>query len=358
VRSPSGPSRPWQLLAVSARSGAAADAAAARLADHLQQHPELPLADAAFTLREGRRAFPHRRIAIVRQGEDAAAILRGAVKERVAGGIAEANTPSVAFLFPGLGDHYPNMARGLYEAEPVFRAEVDRCAEILRPLLGMDVRELLFPGEAPSDAAPSGGFDLKRMLGRDEPDAAAGELDRTELAQPAVFVIDYALAKLWMSFGIVPAAVIGHSLGEYAAACIAGILTLEDALALVADRARIIQALPGGAMLAVSLSADEVAPWLSNDVALAAVNAPGLTVLAGPEAAIEDVRVALEEDGRVARRLPTTHAFAAGRLDIKADAETGVDDVGHFAFAEAGVGSQFETCLARGARSPRVGVAL
>jgi acyl transferase domain-containing protein/acyl carrier protein len=305
---PSGPSRPWQLLAVSARSAAAADAAAARLADHLQRHPEQPLADVAFTLREGRRAFPHRRIAVVHEGEDAAAIVRGALPERVAAGAAE-GAPSIVYMFAGLGDHYPEMARGLYEAEPVFRAEVDRCAEILRPLLGMDLRAALFPGDAPPDAAPAAGLDLRRMLRPDAADPAAALLNRTELAQPAVFVIDHALATLWRSWGIQPAAVIGHSLGEYAAACAAGILSLEDALALVAGRAKLIQALPGGAMLAASAGPDALRPHLGPGVAVATVNAPGLTVLAGPDDAIAEVERRLTAAGIVARRLPTTHAF-------------------------------------------------
>ncbi|HEX6747473.1 MAG TPA: beta-ketoacyl synthase N-terminal-like domain-containing protein [Longimicrobium sp.] len=317
--SPSGPSRPWQLLAVSARSGAAADAAASRLADHLQQHPDLPLADVAFTLREGRRAFSHRRVAVVRAGEDAAAILRGAVPGRVAGGVAEANTPSVAFLFPGLGDHYPNMARGLYEAEPAFRAEVDRCAEILRPLLDLDLREVVFAGDAPSDAAPSTSIDLRRMLQRDEPNPAAARLNRTDVAQPAVFVIDYALARLWMSWGIVPDAVIGHSLGEYAAACIAGVLSLEDALRLVAGRARLIDALPGGVMLAVSTSPDALRPHLPEGVGIATVNAPGLCVAAGPESGISILEKRLGDAGIVARRLPTTHAFHSPMMAPAAD---------------------------------------
>ena len=306
----SGPSRPWQLLTLSARTPTALDEAAKRLAVHLEANPGLPLADVAFTLREGRRAMPHRRAVVVREGEDVGRIVGGKTPERTVAGVVEGETRSVAFLFPGLGDHYPNMARGLYEAEPVFRAEVDRCAHILKSLLGMDIREVMFPGEAPSDAAPAGGFDLKRMLGRDqEADPAAERLNHTALAQPAVFVIDYALAKLWMSFGVVPAAVIGHSLGEYAAACIAGILSLDDALALVADRARMIGELPSGAMLAVSLDPDAVRPYLSADVAVAAVNAPGLTVVSGPEDAVEAIRAKLEADGRVARRLPTTHAF-------------------------------------------------
>jgi len=317
---PSSPSRPWQLLAVSARSGAAAGEAAARLADHLQRHPDLPLADVAFTLREGRRAFAHCRIALVREGEDAAAVLRGAIPERVASGVAEGGSRSVAFLFPGLGDHYPNMARGLYEAEPAFRAEVDRCAGILQPLLGLDLREVLFPGDAPGDAAPqTSSMDLRRMLAKDDADPAAGRLNRTGLAQPAVFVIDYALAKLWMSWGIVPRAVIGHSLGEYAAAAIAGILSLDDALTLVAGRARLIEPLPGGAMLAVSLGPDAVRPYLDDFVSIATVNAPGLSVVAGPDEAVARLEKRLGDAGVVARRLATTHAFHTPMLQPAAE---------------------------------------
>jgi acyl transferase domain-containing protein/acyl carrier protein len=323
---PSGPSRPWQLLAVSARSPQALDAATDRLAAHLGANPDLPLADVAFTLQEGRRAFPYRRTVVVREGEDAAALLRARTPERTASMLAETGSRSVAFLFPGLGDHYPQMARGLYEAEPAFRAEVDRCAEILRPHLGIDIREVLFPGDAPSDAAPSGGIDLRAMLGRARRIAGADRLNRTELAQPAVFVIDYAMAKLWMSWGIVPDAVIGHSLGEYAAACIAGVLSLEDALALVADRARMIQALPGGAMLAVSMDESDLRPLLlpsprgasgegpSADLSIATVNAPGLTVVSGPEDAVASLEKTLADAGRTARRLPTTHAFHSAMM--------------------------------------------
>ncbi|HEX8393728.1 MAG TPA: beta-ketoacyl synthase N-terminal-like domain-containing protein [Longimicrobium sp.] len=310
-REPSGPSRPWQLLTVSARSPRALDAATDRLAAHLEANPQQPLADVAFTLREGRRAFPHRRTVVVRDGENAAALLRDRLPDRVAMGVAESGSRSVAFLFPGLGDQYPGMARGLYEAEPVFRAEVDRCAELLKPALGMDLRDVLFAGPPPSDAAPVQGFDLKAMLGRSSgaADPRAERLNRTELAQPAVFVIDYALAKLWMSWGIVPDAVIGHSLGEYAAACIAGVLTLEDALALVADRARLIGGLPGGSMLAVSLSEPALRPFLSPDTVVATVNAPELTVAAGPDDAIAALEAALTAAGHTARRLATTHAF-------------------------------------------------
>ncbi|HEU4881683.1 MAG TPA: type I polyketide synthase, partial [Longimicrobium sp.] len=327
---PSGPSRPWQLLALSARSPQALDAATDRLAAHLEAHPELPLADVAFTLQEGRRAFAWRRTVVVREGEDAATRVRERTPERTASALAETGTRSVAFLFPGLGDHYPQMARGLYEAEPAFRAEVDRCAEILTQHLGMDIREVLFSGDAPSDAAPSGGVDFRAMMGRAQPIEGADRLNRTELAQPAVFVIDYAMAKLWMSWGIVPEAVIGHSLGEYAAACIAGVLTLEDALALVADRARMIQALPAGAMLAVSMDEADLRPLLlpsprgtsgegpgeghPAELSIATVNAPGLTVVSGPEDAVAALEKTLADAGRTARRLPTTHAFHSAMM--------------------------------------------
>jgi phthiocerol/phenolphthiocerol synthesis type-I polyketide synthase E len=308
--------RSTQLLVLSARTPAALDAAAERLAAHLASHPGTPLADAAHTLQTGRREFPFRRALVVRAGEDAAALLAAKHPERVWTAAAEDGHRSVAFLFPGVGEQYPQMARGLYASEPAFRAEVDRCAGILRPLVGIDIREAIFPGEAPEDAAPDAGIDLKAMLGRAEStDPDSERLNRTELAQPAVFVIEYALAKLWMSWGIVPQAVIGHSLGEYAAACIAGIFSLEDALALVAERARMIGALPGGAMLAVPLSAEKAAAFLVEGTAIAAVNAPELCVVAGPEDAVEAVRQRLADAGHTARKLAATHAFHSPMMD-------------------------------------------
>jgi acyl transferase domain-containing protein/acyl carrier protein len=310
----SGPSRPWQIVPLSARSGAALDEATKRLADHLREHPEQKLADVAHTLQMGRRAFPARRMVVLHEGEDAAAVLAAKTPDRVVSGVAEAGHRSVAFMFPGLGDHYVNMSRGLYEREPVFRREMDRCAEILKPHLGFDLREVLYPGDAPAEpGAPSAssGFDMRRMLGRDAggPDANTERLNRTEVAQPAVFAVSYALAQLWMETGIRPQAVIGHSLGEYTAACIAGVFSLEDALALVAERAKMIQQLPGGAMLAVSASPDAVRPFLTPDVAIATVNAPSLCVVAGPEDAVAALEEKLSSAGHVARRLATTHAF-------------------------------------------------
>ncbi len=317
---PSRSRRPTQLLVLSARTQTALDAATERLSAHVAAHPEQPLADVAHTLQSGRRELPFRRALVVRQGEDAAALLKAKHPERVWTSAVEDGHRSVAFLFPGVGDQYPQMARGLYDAEPAFRAEVDRCAEILRPRIGIDIREVLFPGDAPADAAPGAGIDLKAMLGKsDAADPNAERLNRTELAQPAVFVVEYALAKLWMHWGIVPEAVIGHSLGEYAAACIAGIFSLEDALSLVAERARLIGALPGGAMLAVPLSAEKAAAFLVDGTAIATVNAPELCVVAGPEDAVEGVRQRLADAGHVARKLAATHAFHSPMMDPVVD---------------------------------------
>jgi phthiocerol/phenolphthiocerol synthesis type-I polyketide synthase E len=308
--------RDTQLLVLSARTPTALDAVTERLAAHLREHPEQPLADVAWTLQAGRRELGFRRTLVVRAGEDAAALLAEKHPERVATAAVEDGHRSVAFLFPGVGDQYPQMARGLYDAEPTFRAEVDRCAAILRPLLGIDIREALFPGDAPAEAPPGQGIDLRAMMGRTESVTPESErLNRTELAQPAVFVIEYALAKLMMRWGIVPEAVIGHSLGEYAAACIAGIFSLEDALALVAERARLIGALPGGAMLAVPLGPEAAAGFLVEGTAIATVNAPQLCVVAGPEGAVEEVRKRLADAGHVARTLAATHAFHSPMMD-------------------------------------------
>ena len=247
----SGPSRPWQLVVLSARSETALEATTTQLAEHLEQRPELSLADVAYTLQAGRRSFEHRRMLVCRSLEDAVlGLTEEAPKRLVRGEVELGHPPSVAFLFSGIGDHYPHMGRELYDREPVFRKAVDQCCEILVPHLGRDLRAVLYPG----DAAPprgSGGPDLRRMLGsKPQPeDPAAALLDRTDLLHPAIFVVEYACARLWMSWGIRPEAMLGYSIGEYAAACLAGTFSLADGLALVADRARVIQGLPAGSML-------------------------------------------------------------------------------------------------------------
>jgi acyl transferase domain-containing protein/acyl-CoA synthetase (AMP-forming)/AMP-acid ligase II/acyl carrier protein/alpha-ketoglutarate-dependent taurine dioxygenase len=316
---PSGPSRPFHLLALSARTAAALEAATAGLRRALEEEEGESLADVAYTLQTGRQAFDHRRILVARDREDALAALSAAPPVRLLDHLRTPGERPVAFLFPGLGDHYPQMGRGLYESEPTFRREIDRCCELLEPRLGVDLRRLLYPGEATvgeeaGGEAAGAGPDLRRMLGRGGADQAAAGLGRTLFAQPALFAVEYALARLWMEWGIRPRALLGYSLGEYVAACLAGVLELEDALALVAERARLIEELPAGAMLAVPLPAEALGPSLAAGLSLAAVNGPSLCVIAGPPGAVAALAAKLEAEGVTTARLAAAHAFHSGML--------------------------------------------
>ncbi|HEX5715372.1 MAG TPA: SDR family NAD(P)-dependent oxidoreductase [Thermoanaerobaculia bacterium] len=322
---PSGPSRAWQLLLLSARTESALETAGENLVEHLVRHPGLSLADAAHTLQVGRRAFEHRRAVLAGTAESAVKALQTLDARRVFTGFHESGERPVAFLFPGLGDHYAGMARELYRTEPGFRARVDLCCEILRPHLGQDLRSVLYPEGAEPAPAAREGLDLRRMLGR-APEEPAGRdpLGQTALSQPAVFVVDYALAGLWMDWGIRPWAFIGYSLGEYVAACLAGVMSLEDALALVARRARLIQDVPAGAMLAVPLPEPEARRLLSGGLSLAAVNGPALSVVSGPVDEVEALAGRLEADGVACQRLQATHAFHSAMLEPIREAVAGL----------------------------------
>ncbi len=292
---PSGPARPWQLLLVSARTAAALETATGNLARHLAEHPEPPLADVAYTTQVGRRAFKHRRALVCATREDAVEALRSRDPHRLLTLAREDRDRPVAFLFPGQGSQYPGMGRELYAAEPAFRRALDACARLLEPHLGLDLRAVLYP--------------------EGDPEAAARQLERTALAQPALFAVEYALAELLREWGILPAAMIGHSIGEYVAACLAGVLSLEDALALVAARGRLMQGLPGGAMLVVPRPEAEVTPRLADGLSLAAVNGPALTVVSGLAGAVDALAERLAAEGIDARRLHTSHAFHSSMMD-------------------------------------------
>ncbi len=292
------PPRPWHLLLLSAKTATALEAATANLAARLEETADdgLEMADVAYTLQAGRRALSHRRMLVCTGRADAAAALRSLDRERVLTREHGGESRPVAFLFPGQGSQSPGMGADLHESEPAFREPLDRCAELLRPELARDLRELLFP---PAERA----------------EEAARELTCTALAQPALFAVEYALARLWMAWGVQPQAMIGHSIGEYVAACLAGVFSLEDGLRLVAARGRLMQSLPEGAMLAVALPEEELQPLLNGDLAISAVNAPSSCVAAGPAGAVEELRVLLAERGADCRRLLTSHAFHSPMMD-------------------------------------------
>ena len=303
----SGPSRPWQLFPVSAKTPEALDRATANLSEYLKSLAQqgnadkarAQMADAAFTLQTGRSEFNHRRIVVCQEPAEGAAVLDARDAKRVFTARQQLNQPPVVFMFPGQGAQYAGMGAAIYRTEPVFRAVVDRCAEILRPILNRDIREVIFP----ADNTEKSQREAEELL------------VQTRFTQPALFVIEYALAQLWMAWGIHPSSMIGHSVGEYVAACVAGVFSLEDALSLVARRGALVQSLPGGAMLVVRAAEKDVTPLLNSDLAVAAVNSPGLCVVAGPHAAVEALEKQFDSRKIATRHLPTSHAFHSPMME-------------------------------------------
>jgi amino acid adenylation domain-containing protein len=284
-----------QLIVLSARSPAALDAVGTRLAAHLREHPSTSLRDIAYTLQVGRRAFDHRFSFVARDAGQALEKLAAAGTGTLAQASRRPANGAVVFMFPGQGAQYPGMGRDLFRHEPVFRQHIEQCAALLQPLMSEDLIDLLYPA--------------------DSSEAARQRLMSTIAAQPAIFSVEYALARLWMSWGIEPAAMIGHSIGEFVAAVIAGVFSLEDALTVVAARGRLMQALPAGAMLAVRLPEAEVLPLLTPSLNLAAVNGPGLCVVAGPFAAVDELERSLKAREVATRRLHTSHAFHSAMVE-------------------------------------------
>lgn len=298
---PSGKSRPWQLLTVSAKTPEALERATVNLAAHLKkiaEHPDASraLADAAFTLQTGRSEFVHRSVVSCTDPAEVATALEAKDPKRVFTHHQKLNDPPVVFMFPGQGAQYAGMGAELYRTEKTFRAEVDCCAELLKPVLQTDIRKVMFP--------EAGAEKESEQL-----------LVQTRFTQPALFVVEYSLAKLWMSWGIKPAAMIGHSVGEYVAGCLAGVFSVEDALHLIARRAALVQAQPGGTMLAVRLPEPEVLPLLNSQLAIAAINSPNLCVVSGPYEAVAELEKQLAATKIAARRLSTSHAFHSPMME-------------------------------------------
>lgn len=314
---PPGAARPYQPLLFSAKTEGALEVTTSNLVDYLQQNPESSLADIAFTLQVGRVAFNHRRMVVCADSQDGARALSLADPQRVLTANQTFRDRPVVFMFPGVGDHYVGMGQELYQTEPVFREWVDTCCDILQSFLEIDLREVLYPQrdkpirkQSLAQVKPN----LRGMLSQQYQDIQANPLSRTVLAQPAMFVVEYALAQLLMSWGIQPAAMIGYSLGEYTAACLADVLSLPDALMLVARRARLIEALDKGSMLTAALPFADIRPFLDDDISLAGELTPTTCVLAGPPQAIAALQERLTAKDIVCRPLPTTHAFHSAMM--------------------------------------------
>jgi acyl transferase domain-containing protein/NADPH:quinone reductase-like Zn-dependent oxidoreductase/thioesterase domain-containing protein/acyl carrier protein len=303
ISEPSEDSRPWQLLVLSAKTESALETATANLSTYLEQHPESNIADVAYTLIKGRQTFSHRRMLVCQERGKAIPALRTVDPKSVFTHFQESADRSVVFMFSGQGTQYVNMGLELYQTEPTFREKIDFCAEYLKPHLGFDLRQVLYPSKAQISEAEQ-------------------QLKKTAIIQPALFVIEYALAKLWMAWGVQPDAMIGHSIGEYVAACLSGVFTLEEALSLIVARGQFMQQLPSGAMLSVSLSESEVQPLLGKELSLAAHNTPFNCVVSGASEAIETIEKKLTEQGVECCRLRTFRAFHSKMMEPILDSFT------------------------------------
>jgi acyl transferase domain-containing protein/acyl carrier protein len=310
---------PPHLLILSTKSTKALDQSTNRLQEFLKTNDSVNMSDVEYTLRAGRKVYPHRKFLVCSSREDAVNRL-GQVDSKQTSLFKSDDSPRpVIYLLPGIGDHYVGMAHELYETQSLFRQEVDRCANIIESHLGTDVRDIIYPrGKSWKRDGSSKGIDLKKMLGRkgDEPgDENTRTLNQTQFAQPALFTIEYALARLWQSLGVNPDAIIGHSMGEYVAACLSGALSLDDALRLITFRAQLVSELPKGAMIAVMLPENELLPLMSEDLSISLINGIGLCVVAGSAPAVADFERELNARNILCRQVRNGHAFHSRMLE-------------------------------------------
>jgi phthiocerol/phenolphthiocerol synthesis type-I polyketide synthase E len=292
----SGEGRPWKLLALSAKTESTLSKRVEGLIEYLKKNEDANLADVAYTLLIGRRQFNHRSFVLCRSVADAIEKLTGGEGNRISTVSKRGEQPQAVFVFPGQGTQHVNTALDLHEGDRDFKRELDRCSEYLKAILGIDLRSVLYPEAA-------------------QINYAIEELNKTYLAQPALFAVEYSLARMWMSWGVQPEIMIGHSVGEYVAACLAGVFSLEDALSLIAARCRLMQSLPRGKMLAVKLSEEEIWPHLGPGLSLAVINGVRQCVISGRTGAIQELEKRMNEQGVAYHALETSHAFHSDMVD-------------------------------------------
>jgi phthiocerol/phenolphthiocerol synthesis type-I polyketide synthase E len=279
------PARP-RIFPVSARTESALDASCKRLAETISKNDSCSAADVSFTLQTGRRGFAFRRAVVAPDCTEAASLFVKPPKNFESGIDLSRD---VVFLFPGQGSQFSGMAGSLYREHDAFRSTIDRSCEVVRERSGIDLLPFLTSNDGSPDMAES--------------------IRDTSIAQPALFVVEYALAEHWMRFGAEPVALLGHSLGELSAACVAGVFSLEDGLSLAAERGRLMARTPPGLMLAVMLSPDKLASYLDRDLWLAAENGPKMSVVSGPADAVEALERKLKMDRLAFVRLAARNAF-------------------------------------------------
>lgn len=291
-----GTAQQQHVVVLSAKSASALETMTKQLATYIKAHPDVHLADIAYTLQTGRKSFLHRRSFVAHDRANMLHLLETRDPHSVLTNSVSPATKQVTFLFPGQGAQYVHMASDLYQTMPAFREQIDHCTAILEPLLGYDLRMLLFPVPLIEKEAKE-------------------QLNMTAITQVALFVVEYALAQMLMKFGVQPQAMVGHSLGEYVVACLAGVFSLEDALYLVFLRGKLMQAMPSGSMLAVHLPAEEILSQLHEPLSLAAHNGPAFCTLSGPTEAIASLEASLTKRGIECRHLRTSHAFHSQMME-------------------------------------------
>ena len=287
---------PFHALCISGRNKAALEANTAALAAHLRAHPEQPLADVAFTLKNGRRGFEKRRVVVAQSHAEAANLLEGGDTRRVFTHDVLGENPQVVFMFPGGGAQYAGMARDLYETEPVFADWMDRGLDHLQPQLDYDIRALWLPEDGQMDEAEK-------------------RLKTPSVQLPLIAIVEYALAQLWLSWGVKPAAMVGHSMGENVAACLAGVMTFEGLIDLALLRGQLFDEVPAGGMLSISATLKAVTPFLGDDLDIASVNAPELIAVSGPQAALDAMQERLEAQEIECQRIAIDIAAHSRMLD-------------------------------------------